>query len=192
MIGGVLTAVRYVCLLGLYGGVSAVVYSVISIQSPKGAAATPAVSPTMQCVMALTTQFFLVYTGLFVCVTAKSFIQHDAVQNLMSKGIAIFDAGRQTVMFAPMLACMFIGTRMRALQLAKDASGAVPAAAGPQKWVQDCMYLCTGAVFVQLVMTMLVSLCLSGGDQVEMDQDGMPIAKVPEGTFSKYIAYFLL
>jgi len=181
-IGAVLTALRYACLFALYGGVIAVVYSIFTIQA-KDPSKTPAVSPALQCSIFLTAQYFLIFTGLFVCITIKSFVLDAGIpipgaHTLCTKAIAIFDAGRSTVMFAPMLCCMFIGVRFRALQLAKDTDGSIPPTAGPQKWVQDAMFLSTWAVMIQLVMTMLVTLLTDVG-KPECDEDGN--IKVPAG-----------
>merc|ERR1719456_1504010 len=66
----VLTGVRYAVMLALYGGFTAVIVSVHTIEAPEGQV-TPAVSPAMQCVMSLTVQFFLVYLLLWVLITLK-------------------------------------------------------------------------------------------------------------------------
>jgi len=202
-IGQVLTVVRYLCLVALYGGIGAVVYSVFVIQHPEGAAMTPAVSPAMQCVINLAMQYFLIYTLIFVCATIKSIVsgkgmpalndaeqavamrfqQQSVVVTYMTRAIVIFDAARATVMFAPMLCILFLGARMRALQLMKNEDGTIPVNAGPQKWVQDGMFLATWAVFAQLLMAMLIPM-LTGATPA-CDQDGN--AKVPEGA-NKYLA----
>merc|ERR1719172_123692 len=80
-----------------------------------------------------------------------------------------------TVMFAPMLSMLFIGARMRALQLTKATDGTIPTTAGPQTWVQDGMYLATWSVLVQLIMSILVPICTG-------------TVKTPEGT-GKYAGY---
>jgi hypothetical protein len=186
-VGAVMTVVRYICLLALYGGIATVVYSVFVIEHPEGPKETPPVSPAMQCVINLTVQYFFIYVMLFICITLKSFSTGSSLSNandeesalerdsnfsrIMSKGIAIFDAARGTVMFAPMLAILFIGARMRALQLAKAKDGTIPPEAGPQTWVQDCMFLATWAVCVQLIMTLLVPL-FTGAQKPVVDNDG--------------------
>jgi hypothetical protein len=207
-VGKVMTAIRYLCLLALYIGIAVVIYSVYVIEHPEGREKTPPVSPAMQCVITLTVQYFLIYIILFLCITAKSFLlgkehsvidrnapQEDegledgvgrreseedtgAAERAMNKAIAIFDAARSTVMFAPMLSILFIGARMRALQLTKAKNGTIPPNAGPQKWVQDGMFLATWSVFVQLIMTMLVPILT--GSKAELGKDG--IVKVPPGT----------
>lgn len=185
IVAAILTAVRYICLFGLYGGVCAIIYSIQTLQAPGGPEKTPPLSPAMKCVMCLTLQYFLVYTLLFICVTVKSFVaEYSFTASMMTTGIAIADAGRATVMFAPMLAVLFIGTRLRSLQIAASADGTVPVNAGPQKWAQDCMYLATFSVFLQLCMTMLATLVM-GERQPQLDVDGN--VKPPANT-NKYIA----
>jgi len=202
IIGAVMTVLRYLCLVALYVGIVTVIYSVFVIQHPEGPAKTPPVSATMQCVINLATQYFLIYTLIFICSSIKSAAMgqaastNDAEQQSamrfhsesrftapMTRAIAIFDAARSTVMFAPMLAILFIGARMRSLQLMTLKDGTIPATAGPQKWVQDGMFLATWAVFIQLIMAMLVPLLTSA--KPECDQDGN--TKVPRGT-NKYLA----
>merc|ERR1719387_3282201 len=58
---------------------------------------------------------------------------------------------------------LFIGTRMRALQLTKATDGTIPTTAGPQTWVQDGMYLATWSVLVQLIMAILVPIFTGTG-----------------------------
>jgi len=57
--------------------------------------------------------------------------------------------------FAPMLAVLFIGARMRALQMD-------PVNGAPQKWAQNCFYMCTYAVAAQVLISIAVTLVLSG------------------------------
>lgn len=196
IVGIVLTAVRYACLLALYGGTAAVVFSVFVIEHPDGPAKTPPVSPAMQCVINLTVQYFFIYIMLFACITIKSFSMGNTVDaeqglqtesefsKIMTKAIGIFDAAKGTVMFAPMLAILFIGARMRALQLARAKDGTISPQAGPQAWVQDGMFLATWAVFVQLLMAIVVPI-LSGADKPEVDADGN--VKVPQNTHKSII-----
>jgi hypothetical protein len=66
-------------------------------------------------------------------------------------------------MFCPMLAILFVGTRMYALQIT-DNKGA------PQGWVQDGMYLATWSLLIQFVMV-LVTPCATGVP-AQVDEDG--------------------
>jgi len=175
-LGIVMTVIRYVCLIALYAGFTAVMVSVFIIEHPKDVSLTPPISPAMQCVMNLTCQYFTVYLALFICITIKQFAPGLHVMDFL---IGVFEAGQKTVMFAPMLSMLFIAARMRALQLTKATDGTIPTTAGPQPWAQDAMFMCTWSVLIQLIMAMLVPL-LTGTGKPEMDEDGNVIT--PEGT----------
>jgi len=171
-----MTTVRYIALLALYGGFTAVIVSVFIIEHPTDVSLTPPISPAMSCVMNLTVQYFFIYLMLFICITVKQFT-HGNVPCL-NVAIGVFEAGQKTVMFAPMLSILFIATRMRALQLAKATDGTIPPEAGPPGYAQDAMFLCTWSVLIQVCMALLVCLLTCGG-QPQMDEDGN--VKKPEG-----------
>jgi len=120
----VFTAIRYLALLALYAGFTAVIVSVFLISHPTDVSKTPPISPAMQCVMNLTLQYFTIYLVLFVAVTAEQFTGAAWLHSV----IAICEGAQKTVMFAPMLAILFVGTRMRALQLTKAKDGTIPTA----------------------------------------------------------------
>ena len=86
---------------------------------------------------------------LHASIIVKQFIYMD----ILGCVIFIFEVARMTVMFAPMLSTLFIGDRMRALQLAphliKATDGTNPVTAGPQTRVQDGIHLATWSVFVR-------------------------------------------
>jgi len=170
-----MTTIRYIALLCLYGGFTAVMVSVFIIEHPTDVSLTPPISPAMSCVMNLTIQYFTIYLMLFICITLKQFIGANACLTI---AIDVFDAARATVMFAPMLAILFIGTRMRALQLSTAKDGTIPVEAGPPGYAQDAMFLCTWSVLVQVCMTLLVCLLTCGG-KPQLDEDGN--VKKPEG-----------
>merc|ERR1719321_789370 len=174
-IGIIISVIRWICLLALYGGFSAVIVSVFVIEHPTDVSLTPPISPAMQCVMNLTVQYFFIYLCLWICITAQQFLGSS---DLWDKAIAIFDAGRATVMFAPMLSILFVGTRMRALQLTKATDGTIPVTAGPQGWAQDAMFLSTWSVLVQVIMALAVPILT--GAKPEMDEEGN--LKAPEGS----------
>merc|ERR1719409_922383 len=161
-----MTAVRYVLLIALYAGFTAVIISVFIIEHPKDVALTPPISPAMSCVMNLTVQYFTVYLALFVAITVKQFSGAGTFI------IAILEADQKTVMFAPMLSLLFIGCRMRALQLTKATDGTVPPTAGPQPWAQEGMFLSTWSLLIQVIMVILVPVALGGGKTPEVDAEG--------------------
>jgi hypothetical protein len=140
----VLTAFRFLIMLSLYIAIIAVVCSVFTIQHPDGKELTPPLSPTMQCVLNLAFQYFLIYVLVWVFITVEDFTSFD-----LSKARDAIESAKSTVQFAPMLAVLFIATRMRALQLT-DNKGA------PQGWVQDGMYLATWSILIQFMMCLIM------------------------------------
>merc|ERR1719504_373118 len=148
------TVLKYLILLGLYAGALVVVYGIITFEPPKGTwpgDKIPPVSPAVQCVMILSCQFFVVYGLIQVSATCKQF-----GQNLFGD---TFDKAMKTatlsMFFAPMLGILFIGARMRALQMD-------PVNGAPQKWAQNCFFMCTYALLVQTCLTIAIPVVLGG------------------------------
>merc|ERR1719324_1016526 len=74
-----------------------------------------------------------------------------------------------TTAFCPMLAILFVGTRMRALQLTKNRGA-------PQGYAQDGMYMATWSILLQFMMVLLIPICtliMEGkAHHPELDEDG--------------------
>jgi len=160
----VMSAVRYLLMLALYGGFTAVIVSVFLIEAKEGP--TPPVSPTMQCVMNLTVQFFFVYLLLWVLLTLRQLAVTYNVRSydgLFATLIPTLDAAKATVQFCPMLAILFVGMRMRALQITSQQGA-------PQGYAQQAMFLTTYAVMTQVLMVLLMPLFVGGAPKV--DEDG--------------------
>merc|ERR1719271_180001 len=143
-----MTAVRFLIMLSLYIGAIAVVCSVFTIEHPDGKELTPPLSPTMQCVLNLAFQYFLIYALLWIFITVEDFLGSSTYLTDAKNAI---NSAKSTVQFAPMLAVLFIATRMRALQMT-DNKGA------PQGWVQDGMYLATWSVLIQFMMCLIMPI----------------------------------
>merc|ERR1719197_1183911 len=164
-LASVLTVVRFAIMICIYVGFACVIWSILTIQHPQGPQYTPPVSVTMQCVINLTVQFFTVYLGLWIAQTCKDFLGMELklVSQLMQNCQA-------TISFCPMLAILFVGTRMRALMITNNKGA-------PQGWVQDGMYMATWAVLIQFLMCLLVGLGAWFNNQsaaVECDDNGTP------------------
>merc|ERR1719160_1739912 len=142
----VLTVVRFCIMFCIYIGFTAVIWSIFTIEHPKGPEYTIPISVTMQCVINLTVQFFFVYLLLWIAQTAKDFLGWE-----MRRVSELMENAKGTIQFCPMLAILFVGTRMRALQLTNNKGA-------PQGWVQDGMYMATWAVLIQFLMVLLVGL----------------------------------
>merc|ERR1719453_998076 len=151
-------------MVSIYLGVSAVIWSVFAIEHPKGKQYTPPISVTMQCVINLTVQFFIVYTIIWVALTVKELTGWELhfITNAMENA-------KGTIAFCPMLSILFVATRMRALQLT-NWRGA------PQGWAQDGMYMATWAILIQFLMVLLIPICtlvMEGkATHPELDDDG--------------------
>merc|ERR1719326_409746 len=155
-----LTVVRFLITISIYVGFSCVIYSIYTIEHPAGPQYTPPISVTMKCVINLTGQFFTVYFGLWICQTAKDFLGMQ-----LPKLYQLMENAQATIAFCPMLAILFVGTRMRALLITNNRGA-------PQGWVQDGMYMATWAVLIQFLMVLLVGLTTAG--PVVCDEDGTP------------------
>merc|ERR1719420_2234783 len=140
----ILAGARFLIMLFVYAGATAVVCSVFTISHPKGPEYTPPLSPTMQCVLNLCFQYFLIYLLLWVFVTVDDFTGYQ-----FPKTKDAIESAKSTVQFAPMLAVLFIGTRLRALQMTSNQGA-------PQGWVQDGMYLATWSILIQFMMCLIM------------------------------------
>lgn len=154
-----------VVMIAMYGGMALVVYAVL-IMTPAscmphdtklanslwGEEGPPMVSPAIFATIALTAQFFIVYIGVKVMETIVSFSEKDEDGIPKKEWILtwqmIFDMAKATVNFAPMLCILFIGARMRALEID-------PKNGAPQWYAQMCFFLCAGAVAFQAVVVLL-------------------------------------
>jgi len=153
-----LALVRYIPMIVVCGGFTAVIVNLLASSSPDGQK-TPLVPPAMQCATALTVQFFFVYLGLRVAISVR-----DVTHGCKGDGGALvqtFYAASASVHFCPMLAILFIALRMRVQQISgKDSA--------PQGWAQDAMYICTSAVMLQLLVCLGIGL--STGSPPEVDE----------------------
>merc|ERR1719265_1846821 len=89
----------------------------------------------------------------------------------------LMENAKGTIQFCPMLAILFVGTRMRALMLT-DNKGA------PQGWVQDGMYMATWSIMIQFIMCLITPLAT--GSPAKLDEDGN-IKWEPNNTILFYI-----
>merc|ERR1719272_971579 len=98
------------------------------------------------------------------------------------------EASKSTLAFAPMLAILFVTTRMYAL-LITDKKGA------PQAWVQDGMYMATWSLSLSFLACMITALVM---DEVAADEDGNIVNKFANEwvatamTFLRYFTMLLL
>jgi len=186
-IGLILIAVRYACMLSFYGGSVVVMYAICVFEAPAGPEHTIPVSPTVQCVMNLTAQFFLVYLLMTMMLTVSE-ASGGKYPLETYKLFAALEASKATLAFAPMLSILFVTTRMYAL-LITDKKGA------PQGWVQDGMYMSTWAIAISFMACLFTGLLM---DDVKTDEDGNVINKFSSPAVGggmvavRYLSMFLL
>merc|ERR1719355_509525 len=149
LLGSILAIGRYVIMICIYVGVACVIYSIFTIQHPKGPEYTIPISPTMQCVINLTFQMYTKKNWIWAAITIKEFTGYEWA--LLTQTM---ENCKGVVMFCPMLSILFVGTRMRALMLT-DSKGS------PQGWVQDGMYMATWSLLIQFIM-ILITPCATG------------------------------
>merc|ERR1719310_2460228 len=147
MLATVLTVARFCIMLCIYVGFTCVIWSVFTIEHPKGPQYTPPISVTMQCVINLTVQFFIIYIVIWVGITVKEFTgwEWHFITNTMENA-------KGTIAFCPMLSILFVATRMRAMTLTNNKGA-------PQGWAQDGMYMATWSILIQFLMVLLIPLC---------------------------------
>merc|ERR1719235_2647045 len=112
--------------------------------------------------MNLTAQFFFVYLMMNIMLTVSD-LSGGTYPLEKHRAYAALDASKATLAFAPMLAILFVTTRMYAL-LITDKKGA------PQAWVQDGFYMCTWSLFIAFWMCLITAFLME--DKVEVDEDG--------------------
>merc|ERR1719393_750636 len=150
------TVLKYLILIMLYGGVLALVYGIITYVPPAGIwpeGKKFPVAPAVQCTMILSCQYFIVYGGIQV---ARTWTQFTSIApNFTSKAENALMTATASMNFAPMLAVLFIGARIRALNMD-------PINGNPQKWAQNCFFMCTYALLAQTCFSVAVPLVLQG------------------------------
>merc|ERR1719199_2449101 len=133
----------------------------------------PAVAPTLQCVISLTIQYFAIYTLLAIVRTTNQFTGHS-----MLGFQKIMETAATTVTYAPMLSVLFLGVRMRAIQLSQGQTEKYQL---PQPWVQQAMYTCTYAVLAQVILVLMMPV-FTGEWDVKCDEDGnLDMSKMQTG-----------
>lgn len=143
---------RFATMLGLYGGYATVCVGIYLMEAPAGVypEGTPPVSPAVSCVINLTTQYFIVYLLLALFRTYNHWMGYAH-----TRASDVMQLAAYTVNFAPMLCILFVGARMRALQID-------PVRGNPQPWAQTCFYMCTYSVLVQTILVICVPFFLGG------------------------------
>eukprot|EP00929_Paragymnodinium_shiwhaense_P067331 TRINITY_DN338_c0_g2_i1.p2 TRINITY_DN338_c0_g2~~TRINITY_DN338_c0_g2_i1.p2 ORF type:complete len:436 (-),score=125.04 TRINITY_DN338_c0_g2_i1:183-1400(-) len=154
----VMIGLRYLTLVCTHGGCVGVMAGIFSFKNPNGP--TVPVSPTVQCVVNLCLQYFAIYLLLNIMQTYSEVNPTYKIEQC--RWFSAVESAKATVAIAPMLAILFVTTRMYAL-LITDKKGA------PQRWVQDGMFMATWSLMILFLMCLLLG-AVTG--KVETDEDG--------------------
>merc|ERR1719316_758676 len=109
------TVLKYLIMIGLYVGAISIIYGTYTYKPPAGSwpgDKIPPVSPAVECTMILASMFFAVYAGIQLGKTLQSFSGIDS-----SKLTGALQGAILTMFFAPMMSVLFIGARLRAMQM---------------------------------------------------------------------------
>jgi len=174
-----MTAFRFVIMLCVYSCTMAVVCSVFTIEHPDGKELTPPLSPTMQCVLNLVFQYFLIYLLLWIYYTIEDLFSLD--MSYLSAAKDAIETAKSTVQFAPMLSILFVATRMRALAMTENQGA-------PQGWVQDGMYLASWSILIQFMMCLIMPV-FTGRKFTPDTLDGSQTMKKEENFSNPWGAY---
>merc|ERR1719191_1124350 len=112
--------------------------------------------------MSLTLQYFAIYTLLAIVRTMRVSMRFPSIGFQ-----ALMDTAALTVTYAPMMAILFLGARMRAIQLTQGQTEKYQL---PQPWVQQSMFVCTYAVLAQVLL--VLSIGIFAGQEVPVDDEG--------------------
>lgn len=179
----IMMIIRFLSVICFYVGVGGVIYSIFTFEAPYGHTTAP-VSPTVHCVVTLAVQFFFVYAALVCCFTISE-VSDGQVPLERSRFYEAVKAAKATLPWAPMLAILFVTTRMYAL-LITDKRGS------PQGWVQDAMFMSTGALLISFVSVFVTGILMEEEEEgklmaVETDEEGLVINRFS----NTYIDYFM-
>jgi len=142
--------IRCILFLCLYGGFVAILISVCLIERTHSVDYVPPLSPAMQCVMILCVLFFGTYLFLSIANLVSDLTMKDDARS-PSVVVLMLESARGAVNLCPMLCVLFLGIRVRAMQITNNQGC-------PQGWAQDCMYACVFATFAQLLVQLVAPL----------------------------------
>merc|ERR1719443_871841 len=150
----------------VYVGFTVVIFAIFELPAKPGSgvcttcswAYSPAVAPAVSCVINLTVQYFTVF-GLLMAAKLHSTFFYRGRKTF---SIRTLESAVPSVKLCPMLAILFIGARMRALQMNLDA---------PPAWAQLSFYVATYAIMVQTICAILTPV-FTGEASAEYDADG--------------------
>jgi len=177
----------------IYVGAVVVIFALFELPAPPGSSTcstceweyVPPVAPAVQCVINLTIQFF----ALYLAIQVAKFWSYLFNMGRKTFAVSLLEDAIPSVRLCPMLAILFVGARMRALQMNLDA---------PPSWAQLAFFVCTYAVLTQTLCAILTPIA-SGQANAGLDEHGNVVTTSSSGsalpmllTFIRYCALLLV
>merc|ERR1719443_1493949 len=125
----------------------------------------PKVSPAVYSVIVFSAMYFVLFTVFAIVRSVETFKPDGRLTGI----VRVFDTAKDTMMYAPMLCALFLGARMRGIQLAQ---GETEKYRLPQQWVQLPMLSTLASVFLQVLLVLLMPIFTNEGAGVKVDADG--------------------
>jgi len=125
------------------------------------------ISTTVKCLLNLLIQYFILYTALAILRTYNGIVSPGS-RALNAQQIV--KNATDSVNYAPMLCVLFLGTRMRAIQLTQGDTEKYHL---PQPWVQNAMQVASWAVLAKAIISLLMGI--TGHEEQTADSDKQPI-----------------
>merc|ERR1719383_167580 len=125
----------------LYMSFSVVCVGVCIMQPPPQLLGTTSFNPALVCIIALTVLYFFVHL-VFKCIQTKNEFQRQRFSVLQE----MFHSCTSVCAVFPALSCLFIGARLRAMQLGFPSGD-------PPWWMQLCFVLCTVSFILQTALS---------------------------------------
>merc|ERR1719265_218526 len=126
----------------------------------------------MKCLISLTIQYMVVYTALGIC---RSYLDFTGVSHESSAIQKALKSASETMFYAPMVCMMFVGFRMRVLQLTKGTGN-------PQDWVRFAMQAVTYSILANTLLVLLSPLFTE--KEIELDAETKELKQDGANPFS--------
>jgi len=139
-LAAIFTAIRYICVFSVNIGLAVVVYAAFVLEPPSGP--TPPIATSVATTFILVQMYFMAYVGVWLCTSVHQF--GLVSESSIATASQMFDGAKSAIQFAPMVCLLFLGARMRAMQV----KGRL---AAPQNWAQGCMWGTTCAIMFGVI-----------------------------------------
>lgn len=139
-------AASYLLVIILYIACGSLCVGILGMRDPEELVpGLDRVPPAISCTVNLALQFFVVHLCRIACR-----LIHKAVKTagFVRKCFEVMQLATDTIFFAPMLCVLFIGARLRAMQVHHTGN--------PHEWAQAAFYICTYSVGLQTALAIIV------------------------------------